>query len=80
MTTTTARKNTTTARKKKAPPEGYLWLDQAATYLGFSTCTLYKWRQDGIGPEGQVIGRRWIAYEIAELDRFLKPSATAHAA
>jgi predicted DNA-binding transcriptional regulator AlpA len=53
------------------PPKGYLWLKQAAVYIGYAPSTLYKWRQEAFGPEGEVIGRRRIAYKIAELDRFL---------
>lgn len=53
------------------PPNGFLWLKQAAAYIGYKPSTLYKWRQEGIGPEGEVIGRRRIAYRISALDAWL---------
>lgn len=59
------------------PPEGYLWLKQAANYLGYTASTLYKWRQEDYGPKGEVIGRRRIAYPIQELDRFLGRDAAS---
>lgn len=53
------------------PPNGYLWLKQAAPYIGYAPSTLYKWRQEAYGPEGEVIGRRRIAYKISDLDAWL---------
>lgn len=59
------------------PPEGYLWLPQAAAYLGYTKSTLYKWRQEAYGPEGEVIGRRRVAYKIAVLDDWLAGRSAA---
>jgi hypothetical protein len=57
-------------RNRPDPPNGFLWVDQAAAYLGLTKYSLYKWRQNGIGPEGEVTGQRRLIYEISLLDEF----------
>ncbi|MFF1301230.1 helix-turn-helix transcriptional regulator, partial [Streptomyces sp. NPDC058296] len=57
-------------RQPVAPPEGSVWIKEAAVRLGVAVRTLYSWRYSGIGPESYVIGRK-VAYEIAVLDAFL---------
>lgn len=57
-------------RKYVAPPEGSLWSDEAATYIGVALATLYKWRQNGCGPEPHNVGRK-LAYELTVLDAWL---------
>lgn len=57
-------------RKYVAPPEGSLWSDQAARHLGIALLTLYKWRQNGYGPEPYTVGRK-LAYELTVLDAWL---------
>ncbi|MFE2324658.1 helix-turn-helix transcriptional regulator [Streptomyces sp. NPDC059385] len=57
-------------RKYVAPPEGSLWSDQAARYLGIALTTLYKWRQNGYGPVPYPVGRK-LAYELTVLDAWL---------
>lgn len=58
-------------RKYVAPPEGSLWSDEAATYIGVALATLYKWRQNGYGPEPHKVGGRKLAYELEVLDAWL---------
>ncbi|MBA2951649.1 helix-turn-helix transcriptional regulator [Streptomyces himalayensis] len=55
---------------KPPAPAGYLWIEDAAPYIGQARTTLYKWRQLDKGPRGVPIGR-YLAYRIADLDAHL---------
>lgn len=70
--------------KPKAPPEGWLWSEDAADYLGVHVVTLYRWRRDGTGPKGKLHGRRRYRYKIADLDAWMngasEPADLARAA
>jgi hypothetical protein len=59
---------------KQKAPEGCLWIEDAASYLGVAYHTLRKWRVLGKepGPKGFPIGRRFIAYKISDLDAYLE--------
>jgi hypothetical protein len=63
-------------RKYVAPPDGSLWSKEAARYIGVALTTLYKWRQNGCGPEPHTVGRK-LAYEIAVLDAWLQGQGRA---
>jgi hypothetical protein len=52
------------------PSDGLLTTRQAAAWLGLSPSTLQDWRVYGGGPEFLKIGKRRVAYELAELQRF----------
>ncbi|MGW2223896.1 helix-turn-helix transcriptional regulator [Streptomyces formicae] len=58
---------------KQKAPEGCLWIEDAATYIGVKLSTLRKWRLLGKrpGPQGFTIGR-FIAFRIADLDAYLE--------
>lgn len=70
-------------RKPVPPPEGSLWIKEAASYLGVAVRTLYSWRYADHGPKSYDIGRK-VAYQITELDSYLterqnpKPPEPAH--
>jgi transposase-like protein len=57
-------------RITQPPPEGCLWIAEAATYIGVARSTLYKWRYLGVGPAGFPVARK-VAYEIKNLDAYL---------
>jgi predicted DNA-binding transcriptional regulator AlpA len=59
---------------KQKAPEGCLWIEDAAAYLGVALNTLRKWRLLGKepGPKGFPIGRRFIAFKISDLDAYLE--------
>ena len=57
--------------KPKPPPAGWLWSEDAADYLGVHVVTLYRWRRDGIGPNGVRHGLRRYKYKISELDAWM---------
>src|SRR6266576_1593112 len=59
-------------RTKQKAPEGHLWIEDAAAYIGVAYHTLRKWRVQGKGPTGFPIGGRYIAYRIADLDAYLE--------
>lgn len=70
--------------KPKAPPKGWLWSVDAADYLGVHVVTLYRWRNNGIGPKAKRLGLRRYAYKISDLDAWMnndhaddKPSRVA---
>jgi hypothetical protein len=56
------------------PPNGCLWIEDAAAYLGLELSTLRKWRLNGKdkaeGMYGFKVGR-FVAYKIADLDAYL---------
>lgn len=58
---------------KQKAPEGSLWIEEAAAYIGVTLSTLRKWRLLGKqpGPQGYPIGR-FIAFRIADLDAYLE--------
>jgi hypothetical protein len=56
---------------KQRAPEGCLWIEDAAPYIGVTLATLRKWRVKGKGPTGYNIGR-YVAYRIADLDAYLE--------
>jgi hypothetical protein len=56
---------------KPSPPQGCLWIEQAATYLGLKVDTLRKWRLLGKGPVGFKVGG-YVAYKTADLDAYLE--------
>lgn len=55
---------------KQKAPEGHLWIEDAAPYIGLTLATLRKWRLKDKGPTGFPIGR-FVAYRIADLDAYL---------
>lgn len=57
--------------KPKSPPQGWLWTEDAANYLGVSPTTLYRWRRDQYGPRSVRHGRRRYRYRIAEMDAWM---------
>lgn len=57
-------------RQPVPPPEGSLWIKEAATYLGVAVRTLYSWRYADVEPKSYDIGRK-VAYEITVLDAYL---------
>lgn len=59
-------------KKLKQPPKGWLWSEDAADYLGVCVTTLYRWRRDGVGPQGKLHGRRRYRYKIADLDAWME--------
>ncbi|WP_428956135.1 helix-turn-helix domain-containing protein [Streptomyces sp. cg35] len=58
---------------KQQAPDGCLWIEDAAAYIGVTLATLRKWRVEAKGPgrKGFPIGR-YIAYRIADLDAYLE--------
>ena len=58
---------------KQKAPEGSLWIEDAADYIGVKLSTLRKWRllDKRPGPQGYPIGR-FIAFRIADLDAYLE--------
>lgn len=54
---------------RPAPP-GCIWIEEAATRLGLSKQTLYKYRQRDIGPRSFAIGRK-VAYKLDVIDAYL---------
>lgn len=58
---------------KQKAPEGCLWIEAAAPYIGVTLATLRKWRVEDKGPgrKGFQIGR-YIAYRITDLDAYLE--------
>lgn len=58
---------------KQKAPEGSLWIEDAADYIGVKLSTLRKWRLLGKrpGPQGYPIGR-FIAFRIKDLDAYLE--------
>lgn len=57
---------------KQKAPEGCLWIEDAAPYIGLTLSTLRKWRLLGKGPgsKGFPIGR-FVAFKISDLDAYL---------
>lgn len=58
---------------KQKAPEGCLWIEDAAPYIGLTLSTLRKWRLLGKEPgqKGFPIGR-FIAFKIDDLDGYLE--------
>jgi len=58
---------------KQKAPEGCLWIEDAAPYIGVTLSTLRKWRllDKKPAPQGFPIGR-FIAFKIADLDAYLE--------
>lgn len=58
---------------KQKAPEGCLWIEDAASYLGVAYNTLRKWRVLGKEPgtKGFAVGHRFIAFKISDLDAYL---------
>ncbi|MCZ4509920.1 helix-turn-helix domain-containing protein [Streptomyces sp. ActVer] len=58
---------------KQKAPEGCLWIEEAAPYIGVTLATLRKWRVEAKGPgrKGFPIGR-YIAYRVEDLDAYLE--------
>ncbi|WP_328746376.1 helix-turn-helix domain-containing protein [Streptomyces sp. NBC_00285] len=65
----------TRGRIKQSPPEGCLWIEGAAEYLGKAPSTLKKWRLLGkdkeAGMPSFMVGG-FITYKIADLDAYLE--------
>lgn len=59
---------------RPSPPEGCLWIEDAAARLGLELTTLRKWRllckDADAGMPGFKVGR-FVAYKIADLDAYL---------
>ncbi|MFJ5090019.1 helix-turn-helix transcriptional regulator [Streptomyces sp. NPDC088674] len=63
------------------PPQGCVWIDEAADRLGLSKLTLYKWKQEDYGPKPFKVGRK-LTYVETDIDDFLQacrnPNADRH--
>lgn len=61
--------------KRPNPPNGCLWIEDAAAHLGLELTTLRKWRLLGKdkakGMHGFTVGR-FVAYKTADLDAYLE--------
>lgn len=57
---------------KQKAPEGCLWIEKAAPYIGVTLSTLRKWRllNKNPGSKGFLIGR-FVAFKISDLDAYL---------
>ncbi|MEH0417906.1 hypothetical protein [Streptomyces sp. B21-083] len=59
---------------RPGPPQGSLWIEDAAAYLGVELTTLRKWRLLGkdaaLGMYGFKVGR-YVAYKIVDLQAYL---------
>lgn len=52
------------------PPEGHVWIEEAAARMSVTVPTLYNYRQQDKGPQGIPSPRR-LAYSIVEIDAYL---------
>ncbi|GGW99232.1 helix-turn-helix transcriptional regulator [Streptomyces chartreusis] len=59
-----------------APPEGFVWSDEAARRLSITRRTLWNWRHTGKGPKGQRYHGR-LVYAIAGIDAYKKAELDA---
>ncbi len=46
-------------------------IEELAAYLGLPVKTLYKWRQDGTGPDSVRIGRH-VRYFVSDVSEWLQ--------
>jgi hypothetical protein len=53
------------------PGDRWLSSKDAAIYLGVETCTLAKWRQQGVGPSYSAALGRDPRYRLSDLEAFM---------